>query len=74
MIVNERYLSYHFLKLMSKRHIHQSTREANFVQLFSEKLEPTEFFEPMPLELDSFYNLIKYIKEKGLPFPNSCLW
>ena len=62
-----------------------SAREANFVQLFSEKLESTDFFEPIPLELDSLhighcYNLIKHIKEKGLPFPflmcfqPSCLW
>ena len=65
-----------------------SAREANFVQLFSEKLESTDFFEPVPLELDSLhkghrYNLIKHIKEKGLPFPNivfllcfqpSCIW
>ena len=29
-----------------------SAREANFVQLFSEKLESTDFFEPIPLELD----------------------
>ena len=64
--------------------------EANFVQLFSEKLESIDFFEPMPLELDSLhkghhYNSIKHVKEKGLPFPNidvfscaffwpSCLW
>ena len=52
-----------------------SAREANFVQLFSEKLESTDFFEPKPLELDSLhkghhYNLIKHIKKKGLPFPN----
>ena len=52
-----------------------SAHEANFVQLFSEKLESTDFFEPITLELDSLheghrYNLIKHIKEKGLPFPN----
>ena len=29
--------------------------EANFVQLFSEKHESTDFFEPIPLELDSLH-------------------
>ena len=32
--------------------VYPSAREANFVQLFSEKLESTDFFEPIPLELD----------------------
>ena len=48
-----------------------SAREANFVQLFSEKLESTDFFEPIPLELDSLhkghrYNLIKDIKRERI--------
>ena len=48
-----------------------SVREANFVQLFSEKLESTDFFEPIPLELNSLhkghrYNLIKDIKRERI--------
>ena len=55
-----------------------SAHEANFVQLFSEKLESTAFFEPIPLELDSLqkghhYNLIKH-ERKGLLFPNIVLF
>ena len=53
--------------------VYPSAREANFVQLFSEKLESTDFFEPIPLELDllhkgHFSNLIKHVKKEGLPF------
>ena len=76
-----------FLEVNEKT-TYPSAREANFVQLFSEKLESTDFFEPILLESDSLheghrYNLIKHIKEKGLPFPNivfllcfwpSCIW
>ena len=59
--------------------VYPSAREANFVRLFSEELESTDFFEPIPSELDSLhkghhYNLIKHIKEKGLPFPNIVLF
>ena len=76
-----------FLEVNEKT-TYPSAREANFVQLFSEKLESTDFFEPILLESDSLheghrYNLIKHIKEKGLPFPYivfllcfqpSCIW